>query len=62
VSNWHILLKNPMWRGWQSLVSMYGCSRAHAEDEAKKAMHYYEGSTAWKVERLPRTKRKKPTP
>lgn len=46
---WEICLKNPMWRGWKSLVRMYGCTREHAEAEAKRAIHYYEGSTAWKV-------------
>lgn len=46
---WEICLKHPMWRGWKSLVRMNGCTREHAEAEAKRAMHYYEGSTAWKV-------------
>lgn len=48
--NWQICLKNPMWRGWKSLVQMYSCTRESAESEAKKAVIYYEGSTAWKVE------------
>ena len=46
---WGILLKNPMWRGWKCLVRMYGCTHEQAKEEAKKAIHYYEGSTAWKV-------------
>ena len=38
-----------MWPGWKTLITMHGCTRAHAEAEAKRAIHYYEGSTAWKV-------------
>lgn len=49
MSGWKIYLKNPMWRGWKSLVRMYGVTKEAAEEEAKKAVHYYEGSTKWKV-------------
>lgn len=47
--NWCICLKNPLWKGWNPLVRMYRVSREEAEAEAKKAMIYYEGSTAWKI-------------
>lgn len=52
--NYLICLKNPMWKGWHGLVHMYGTTREQAEAEAKRAVHYYEGSTAWKIRKLPR--------
>jgi hypothetical protein len=46
---WQIMVKHPMWKGWKSQVSLYGFSRDQAWEEARKAIHYYEGATATKV-------------
>ncbi len=48
--DYQIWLKHSvMWSGWRSMVFMSSATRNEAEAEAKKAVRYYEGSTAWKV-------------
>lgn len=50
ITDWQILLQNPAWEGWKSLIICYACERKDAEEEAARALRYYEGSTDWKVE------------
>lgn len=47
-SDWYISLKNAQGR-WMEVITVSDRTREEAEKRAKEVLHYYEGTTDWRV-------------
>lgn len=51
-ADWYVSLKNAQGR-WMEVITVSDRTRAEAEKHAKEALHYYEGTTDWRVSLTP---------
>ena len=51
--DWYISLKNAQGR-WFNAITVCGRTREEAENYAKSALRYYEGTTDWRVSIAPK--------